>query len=138
MNERGFQGILIELILEYLGSNNDVNESVSDSLDQRTATALVNFIDEIPGGFLIYRAYGDEDIIYANKALIKIFKCRSLQEFRKHTGNSFKGIVHPVDLEAVENSIARQIAQNKDKMDYVEYRIRRRDGAVRWVGGLFQ
>ncbi len=133
MNERGFQSILIELILEYLGSTNDVNESVSDSLDQRTATALVNFIDEIPGGFLIYRAYGDEEIIYANKALIKIFKCRSLQEFRKHTGNSFKGIVHPVDLEAVENSIARQIAQNKDKMDYVEYRIRRRDGAVRWV-----
>ena len=101
MNERGLQSNLIELILEYLGSNKDVNEPVSDSLDQRTATALVNFIDEIPGGFLIYRAYGDEEIIYANKALIKIFKCRSLQELRKHTGNSFKGIVHPVDLEAV-------------------------------------
>lgn len=126
------QGNIVELILKYLGSDG-IDPSAADSLDKRTAAEFVNFIDEIPGGFLIYRAYGEEEIIYANKALIKIFGCSSLREFRKLTGNSFKGVVHPSDLDAVEESISRQIADNADNMDYVEYRIRRKDGETRWV-----
>ena len=37
------------------------------------------------------------------------------------------------DLDAVEESISKQIAGNADNLDYVEYRIRRKDGAIRWV-----
>lgn len=132
MDENGFQGNIVELILKYLGSDG-TGETAADSLDKRMAAEFVNFIDEIPGGFLIYRADCGEDIIYANKALIKIFGCSSLREFRKLTGNSFKGVVHPSDLDAVEDSIVRQIADNTDNMDYVEYRIRRKDGQTRWV-----
>ena len=32
------------------------------------------FLDEIPGGFLIYRA-DDQQIIYANRAVYSIFGC---------------------------------------------------------------
>jgi len=59
-------------------------------------------MDEMPGGFFIYHADGDEEIIYANKALLRMFQCDTMEEFRHLTGNSFKGLVHPDDLEDVE------------------------------------
>lgn len=42
-------------------------------------------------------------------------------------------MVHPEDIEAVEHSISRQIQADRYSMDYVEYRIIRRDGSVRWI-----
>lgn len=131
MNASKNGGNLIEYVLNYL---NNVNvENTTDEQYAETAREVIRFMNEIPGGFLIYRAYGEEQIIYANDALIKIFKCGDLQDFRDYTGNSFKGVVHNDDLENVENSIRNQITDNADNLDYVEYRIRRKDGAVRWV-----
>ena len=42
-------------------------------------------------------------------------------------------MVHPDDLERIENEIGEQIGQSQRKMDYVEYRITRKDGSVIWV-----
>lgn len=97
------------------------------------AYEMIQFMDEMPGGFLIYHADGEEQIIYANKALLRIFGCDSLRDFRDLTGNSFKGIVHEEDLATVEASIHEQIATSQYDLDYVEYRITRKDGTVRWV-----
>lgn len=95
--------------------------------------SLIEFMDEIPGGFLIYYAGGNEEIIHANKGLLRIFQCETIKEFRELTGNSFRGVVYSEDLEAVEESIKEQILRNKYKLDYVEYRIQRKDGTLRWV-----
>lgn len=97
------------------------------------AQEIMGFMDEMPGGFFIYRADGNEELIYANKALLRIFQCSNLKEFRELTGNSFRGLVHPDDLEPVEQSISEQVASSQYDLDYVEYRIIRRDGNVRWV-----
>lgn len=104
-----------------------------DAKELQAALESLRFMDEIPGGFFIYYAGGDERIIYANQGMLRIFQCKTLREFRELTGNSFKGLVHPDDLDAVENSIRRQIAVNQYDLDYVEYRIRRKDGSIRWV-----
>ncbi len=98
-----------------------------------TARGMIRFMDEMPGGFLIYHADQKEEIIYANKALLRICQCDTLEEFRELTGNSFQGFVHPVDLEAVEQSIREQIAKSQYDLDYVEYRIKRKDGTIRWM-----
>lgn len=103
------------------------------SVKMETAMKMINFMDEMPGGFLIYHAEHDEKIIYANKALLRIFQCSSIQEFQKLTGNSFRGIVHPEDLDRVETSIWEQIAASKYDFDYVEYRIIRKDGTIGWI-----
>lgn len=87
----------------------------------------------MPGGFFIYRADDKEELLYANDVMLDIFGCETLEEFKELTGNSFKGIVHPDDLDEVEESIARQIAHSDRNVDYVEYRIRRKDGSIRWV-----
>lgn len=103
------------------------------SIKMEAAMEMINFMDEMPGGFLIYHAEHDEKIIYANKALLRIFQCSSVQEFQELTGNSFRGIVHPEDLDQVETSIWEQIAASKYDFDYVEYRIIRKDGTIGWV-----
>jgi PAS domain S-box-containing protein len=56
-----------------------------------------------------------------------------LEEFKKLTGYTFPGIVHPDDLNEVQESILRQIETNHKNIDYVEYRIIRKDGSIRWV-----
>lgn len=101
--------------------------------EQDQAWGFARFLDEIPGGFLIYRAGGSEEIIYANKGLLRMFGCETSEEFRQLTGNSFKGMVLPEDLAAVQESIQRQIVSSQYDLDYVEYRVRRRDGQIRWL-----
>lgn len=138
MNERDGDNSIIEYMLDLLRieeSGKFLLADLSDSERENLSVAfrIKNFIDEIPGGFLIYYADGDEKIVYANKALIKIFKCDSFADFKAHTHNSFKGIVHPDDLDGVEQSISKQIESSMDNLDYVEYRIIPKDGIVRWV-----
>lgn len=94
---------------------------------------LKKITDEMPGGFFVYRAGGDEEIIYANMAMLRIFECDTMEEFVELTGNSFRGIVHPDDLEEVEQSIRYQIQESHYDLDYVEYRIVTKYGNVRWV-----
>ena len=97
------------------------------------ANCLKKFVDRMPGGFFIYHADGEEELIYANDAMIRMFNCKSEQEFRELTGNSFRGIVHPEDLELVEKSIWEQIANSCYDLDYVEYRIIQKGGGIRWI-----
>lgn len=97
------------------------------------ASALIHLLDGMPGGFLIYYAGQGEEIIYANRALLRMFRCESMEEFRAHTNNSFRGLVHPDDLEEVEESIWAQIETSQYDLDYVEYRIRRKDGSIGWI-----
>ena len=90
--------------------------------------------EQMPGGFFIYRAEEPMDVIYANRATLHIFGCEKQEDFDALTGGTFPGMVHPEDLPAVQRSIAEQVADSaNESLDYVEYRILRRDGAVRWV-----
>ena len=103
------------------------------SEEREAANKFKKFIDHLPGGFLIYRADGDEEIIYANRALTRMFECSNIQEFIEYTGNSFKGIVYCEDYEEVEKSIEQQIASDSENLDYVEYRILTYKGNMRYV-----
>lgn len=87
----------------------------------------------MPGGFFIYKAEEPEELLYANHALIDIFGCKDLDEFKELTGNTFKGMLHPDDYRQISDSIVKQISENEGKYDYVEYRIIRKDGEIRYV-----
>lgn len=125
---------IMKNILSMLTPVEDGNEySLTEEQDMRELNLLKKIMDEMPGGFFIYQAKDNEEIIYANKALLRIFGCDTMEEFRTLTGNSFKGIVHPDDWEEVEKSIWAQIEASHYDLDYVEYRIVRKDGEVRWI-----
>lgn len=102
-------------------------------LNQQTLPAIEQITDGMPGGFFIYHADEGESLIYANAAMVNIFGCDSLEDFREYVGNSFQGMVHPEDLEQVEASIHSQISKSSKGLDYVEYRVIRRDGVIRWI-----
>ena len=90
--------------------------------------------EQIPGGFFIYRADETSEIVYVNNAVLRIYGCETIEEFRKLTGNTFRGMVHPKDYADVAQSIEKQIKDvDHLNLDYIEYRIIRRDGVVRWV-----
>ena len=111
----------------------DTPQARSEGAALHTAYEMICFMDKIPGGFFIYRDDKDEQIVYANKGLLRIFGCDSWEQFQKMTGGSFRGLVHPEDLDEVEESIKQQIGKDSHDLDYVEYRITRRDGSVAWI-----
>ena len=102
-------------------------------LNEQSIPVVQEIGKHMPGGFFIYKAAPPEELIYVNEAVISIFGCDSLEDFKALTGYTFKGMLHPEDYKKVSDSIMQQIEQNTDQMDCVEYRIIRKDGAVRWV-----
>ncbi len=110
-------------------SIDNIIKEEEDNRQMRMAESLANMSD----GFFIYRAMEDERILYANPAVVEIFGCDNLEEFMALVGGSFRGLVHPDDLNRVKWDIQHQIDNSEEYMDYVQYRIIRKDGQIRWV-----
>ena len=96
--------------------------------------SLLKYIgNNMPGGFFVYKADESDRILYINDVMLDIFGCETESEFKELTGNTFSGMVYSEDVEYVNASILKQIAKHSRKLDYVEYRIRRKDNEIRWV-----
>ena len=103
------------------------------TLNEESLAIIRQFGEHMPGGFFLYKADENEELLYANKAVCDIFGCSSLEEFKEMTGFTFRGMIHPEDCERVSNEIRHQIANAEDEVDHVEYRIVRKDGEIRWI-----
>lgn len=138
-NQSDFEHNIIETWVSLMDkSQEDIDKIMSlpsspEAQSIQAAYYMMQFADRMPGGFFIYRADGDEEILYANHAMLQIFNCESIEEFREWTDNSFKGIVHPEELEFVEQSIKKQLTGGQTDLDHVEYRIIQKDGGIRWL-----
>lgn len=122
------ENYLVELLLGSLTA-----EQCESSEREEFLSSIKKFVDQIPGGFFIYREGGSEEILFVNQAVLQIYGCKDIKEFFALTGGSFRGMVHPDDLERVEKSIEKQIYATDGDLDYVEYRIVKKGGEVRWV-----
>ncbi len=90
--------------------------------------------EQVPGGFFVYSAKEPFELFYVNSAVLDIYGCENLDEFKELTGYTFRGMVYPDDFAAIQESIEEQIADpDNDHLDHVEYRITRRDGEIRWI-----
>jgi len=87
----------------------------------------------LPGGFFIYESEGDEKILFAETNIAKLYGCENYEEFIEYVGGSFKGMVHPDDLNRIENQIQAQTTFGEKMHDYVRYRIITKQGEVRYV-----
>ena len=103
------------------------------TLSEQTFPIIEQITAGMPGGFFIYHAGEDNRLIYANQAVIQMYGCESLEEFQEYTGYTFPGLVHPEDIAAAAQSIQQQVFTRGNGLNYAEYRIMRKDGAVRWI-----
>ena len=102
-------------------------------LNEQSLAVIEQFGEHMPGGFFIYKADDSGELLYANRAACHIYGCESLEEFREFTGFSFRGMVHPEDFNRVSSAIKTQLNESRYDMDFVEYRIIRKDGEIRWI-----
>ena len=79
--------------------------------------------DDAPGGVIAHFADGNEEIIHANKHVLDIFECQTVDEFLELTQGTFKKLVHEDDFDVVEDSIWGQVKQ-REGFDHVHYRAR--------------
>ena len=101
-------------------------------MNENMLLAANEVAEAVPGGFFSYHADGTLEIISFNKELMNMYGCNTAEEFREYTGNSFKGLVYEDDFEHVQQSITDQISDTND-LDYVEYRIKAKDGTIKYV-----
>ncbi|MCR5743324.1 MAG: EAL domain-containing protein [Lachnospiraceae bacterium] len=94
---------------------------------------MKNSFESMPGGFFVYRADGDEEILYANQNVLDIFECENEEQFKEYTNGSFKGLVHKDDIEEAEKNIWTQIENKSDNFDHIYYRIITRRGKIRYI-----
>lgn len=91
--------------------------------------------DDLPEGICVIRDIGKEDILFANRSLIRMYKCHSFEEFLSFTGGSFRGMVELSDyrpLSEVDSSSARKVGEGQY---YVSFNCRTRDGHFRRLQG---
>ncbi len=105
-------------------------ELVSENFDKMD---LLEAFSAMPGGLFIYRAKGDDKILYANEAVLKIFECKSVEEFLQVTGGTFNGMVYEKDRATVDASIWKQVDSNEDSFDHISYRIQTINGKIKYV-----
>ena len=130
---RDFEAYLMKASVLSAGSIKLEKQDVEQTVLSESMLMAANEVAEgIPGGFFSYHADGALELISFNTELIKMYGCSSAEEFREYVGNSFCGIVHPDDFTRVQRSIGQQITEDNN-IDYVEYRIKAKDGTIKYV-----
>ncbi len=102
-------------------------------LNEQSLSVIEQLGAHMPGGFFIYKADDDGELLYANDAVCRIFGCENLEELKALTGFTFRGMVFVDDYEWVSDAITDQLNETRYALDHIEYRIVRKDGEVRWV-----
>lgn len=86
--------------------------------------------ENLPIAFMVYRADESEKILVVSRTLLAMIGCSDFDSFMQYTGGTFRGFVHPDDVDEVETNIADQMQNNRFKLDVVDYRIIRTDGQI--------
>ena len=94
---------------------------------------IANGLAHIPGGFFVYKAHDKKELLYANHELLNIFECDTAEQFMDLTGGTFRGLVHPDDVNAAEISIRKQLESGGDNLDHLYYRIITRTGKIKSI-----
>lgn len=117
---------------ENAGADENNRDMPSEEEMERRANKA-RALNHMSDGFFIYQADEKETILYANPRVVEIFGCKTLEEFMTLVKGSFRGMVHPEDYNRISKAITHQIETSGDNMDFIQYRIIRKDGQVRWL-----
>lgn len=86
----------------------------------------------MPGGMLVCRATRDQEILFANQAMIDLLECDSFEDFMHYTGGTFFSILYPGEEEIMKKEFHRQLdmKENQNHTDFLTFRIVTKKGRV--------
>ena len=102
-------------------------------LTEENIPIVKQMAEAMPNGFIIYKADAGEEILYANRPMLRICECADMETLKRMTGNSYRGLILAEDYEAFMPTVQNYAASSREQTDFIEYRIRPADGSVRWV-----
>ncbi len=76
----------------------------------------------LPGAFFIYRA-DDGKILFANRELLRITECSSMEVFFEFIGRKVKGLIAPEDYAEAVESCDRQVGDSDDAVAHLDYHV---------------
>ena len=105
------------------------DEGFDSEVRTQLGFALNDISENLPGAFIIYKAdKEDDEILYANRELLRILKCDSLDMLLKYTNGSFRNLIREQEREDIEQRIWEQIEDGHSN-DYVYYHMKKEDGS---------
>jgi PAS domain S-box-containing protein len=95
---------------------------------QELSGRLLSLMDNVPG--VVYRGLPDWTVTFAGDEICRLTGYPT----KDYTDGTLKWreVIHPDDLEEVKLRF-REAVSNREKVLRVEYRIRHRDGTIRWL-----
>ena len=108
----------------------DDNATVQSQLFGKEFLSANILTKNMPGAFLVYKATGDEEILFASESVAQIFECDSVEEFMKFTGGSFTTLVYPEDIEKINRTIWDQLSVSGG-YDNIRYRVITKNGHIK-------
>ena len=84
----------------------------------------------MPGECIVYKATGNQEILFASEGVARIFECDSVEDFMKFTGGSFLTLVYPEDIEKINRTIWDQISVSNG-FDNIRYRVITKTGHIK-------
>lgn len=86
----------------------------------------------MPGGMLVCKATEDQEILFANQAMIDLLECDSFEDFMHYTGGTFFSILYPGEEEIMKKEFHRQLDEkdNQNHTDFLTFRIVTKKGRV--------
>ena len=110
-------------------------EMLKEAKRGHTGFNMMDIADNIPGAILVYRAEGEEEIIYANKETVRLFDCEDFEDFMKWVHGRWEGFVYGEDYERIQQEIHEQQSRehNVNNLDYIHFRIITKNGVMREI-----
>lgn len=76
----------------------------------------------LPGAFFIYRADNGK-ILFANRELLRIMECSSMEAFIEFIGWKVKGLIAPEDYAEAVESCNQQVGDSDDAVAHLDYHV---------------
>ena len=90
--------------------------------------ALKDISEHLPGAFIIYRAYKEDDeLFYANHEFLHMTGYKSMDELFRLTQKRFRNLIRQDEQQQIETSIWEQIDTGNEN-DYIHFHLRKADG----------
>ena len=89
-------------------------------------------LDYLPGGFFVYQLDASRSLLYLNSEVMRLFRCKNMDEFIELTKETLLGMVHEEDKERIGN-IVSGAPDEKKKQFSIDFRLNTLDSTVRYV-----